>query len=343
VSAQNPFDATKISTAQRIELIRIAAQKLAQNPRDANMLLQSGMLHAAEKRYEEAIRLFKRALAAKKKDITILQNLADTCSAAGRYIEAKKYCRKLLEQEPRNRDYLVFTAEVFEKMGNADQALPVWQKLNRFYPKDPTHMQKLAACYRLLGKMDEANALYEEIQEIDPGHAETLYLYSNSKKFSPDEVDGAIERIDRAIEQNADDDISTANLLYSSGKVYLDTKRYDEAFERYIRANKQRLPSVPGNPHAPFESNKHAFDKQYFAARKDFGLQTDQPIFILGMPRSGTTLVESICGAHSQVTAGDELSYMDMLAKPMGINSPDKTQFLGQLLEMSKERSVAKA
>ena len=181
-------------------------------------------------------------------------------------------------------------------------------------------LHDLGRVHSMAGNHETAIEFYEKASNLDPNYGMALYSLTTAKRFRPEEIDGFIARCNVALQHTTDLSIA-ANLNYGCGKILDDVGRHDEAFPFFVEANRLRMPAR-GPLVPPFWKNSvEAFPKSLFLMRQGTGLPTRQPIFVFGMPRSGTTLTESLLGAHSKISAGDEQNYMSGYSDHFGMNS----------------------
>ena len=314
---------------QRMTLLRQAEAILKENPRNRDMLAQSGILYMADGNMKQAIDRLQAAHKLDKKNPTVISHLINAYNQAKQYQGAKKFARKLVDLAPRNGDYLKVYAENLEYCGQYEQALQAWQRLMRQQPGATLPVRSYAECLRTMGRMSEALEWFAKALELDPLEPASLYMIAQSKRHSAEEVPAMVERIERSIAKT-EDVILRANLHFGAGKILTDAGRYDEAFEHYRRANESRLEATPAEREHAFRDSLRktqnamaCYDKTLFAEKAGLGDSWDAPIFILGMPRSGTTLTESLVAGHSLVVAGDELAYIGRITKGTGQNDSE--------------------
>jgi len=325
-------DPAKLSTPQRLQLMRQMEGILKNDPKNPELWCNIGVLHAADERWEEAQKHYKKALSFRKNDPEILKRTVEAFTKPLELVQARKYARKLLDVAPRDPDSYLIYSDVLMKMGAADKSVELLDRALKYMPGHLILLNQLAESYKSAGRMAEADAVYERIIEIDPYDAEALYRRSHNHKFTKEEAEAIEPQLLTSLERQQRDE-HRASVLYSAGKVFHDCGEYDKAFEYLKKANELRTPASSKRVFNEITNAKAGFTNAFVTARqgKGYGLETDQPIFILGMPRSGTTLTESICGAHSKITAGDEQSYMGGLTKPLGLQSDNTSLFVSRL------------
>jgi tetratricopeptide (TPR) repeat protein len=182
---------------------------------------------------------------------------------------------------------------------------------------DPEYLPAMfnrAGLHEEAGQKDEAIELYRRIRTLDPGHWGALARIACASRVESAD-DGIVETLKSAIEETKDDRLAREELLFALGKSLDDLGRYDEAFAAYRSANelgKLRVPPYdrPGAEKA-FDRLMNVFDAAWIE-RSSTG-STETPIFICGMFRSGSTLVEQLLAAHPAVTAGGELDFLPWL------------------------------
>jgi tetratricopeptide (TPR) repeat protein len=330
--------AQDLNAMQRMALMRQARAAVERNPKNVDALLAIAGILGAENSPAEAIDWLQKALSVRKKDVDILRRLVAAASEARQFLLARKYARKLCELAPRQEEHHRLLAKVLEEMGQPRAAIAAYEKAEQLRPGDPDTLVAIGRCHGFAGEHEQALLYYRKALAADPGHAMALYSYGSVHKFKPGEEGDFVSRIDGALDR-AQDPVLRASLLYSAGKALDDSGRHGEAFQRWIRANAERAPQEPVGFLAPFVNMSEAVTRDYIAMRRDFGLPTDRPVFIVGMPRSGTTLTESLIGAHSKVTAGDELMHFAAICKKLGRETGVSGAFRRNLEELTPARS----
>lgn len=330
------LELSKLSTQQRIRLIQMAEAVLAKEPKNVEALINIGMLLFHEARYKAAIPYLKRSTSLKKKNERVLRVLAESYYITKEYALASRIRRKLYEIKPRNLDYMCEYAESLQVAGKTDLATSIYDKALKQAPENADVCYLVASHFRKLGKYDKVNEMLAKIQIIEPGHPESLYLYCNSRKFSRPEVLEILPHIENAI-KITNDKVDFCNLQYAAGKILQDIGDFSSAFDHFKKANDNRISEIDGNMRTPFVNAKMTFTKNYLKERTQFGSSKENMIFILGMPRSGTTLIESLCAAHSDITAGDELIFMTSISKGLGSESSATDQYYKSMNAYSGE------
>jgi tetratricopeptide (TPR) repeat protein len=332
--------AKDLTALQRNALMQRVMIALRRDPRNIDALLTLAGLQGAEENFDAAIATLHKALALKKKSPDILRRLLSAANDKNDLALARKYARKLVEVEPRNADNYRSYGLIVELMGNAAQAIDIYKKAEGLHPRHASTLHDIGRCYGLKGDHASAVEYYRKSLEADPHFALALYNYAASRKFTREEADAFIIKAREAatMEKNTADGSVHANLHYAMGKVLDETGRTDEAFEEFRKANDLRKTERSGPPMVQFLNLAETYTRETFAEKAGMGNPTRQPIFIVGMPRSGTTLTESICGAHSKVTAGDEQTFISEIASSLGSHTAAQGAYARSVRRLDKQR-----
>jgi len=261
-----------------------------------------GSLKEAADAFQAAIRLDPRAVGP-------YNNLAQLEMRRQNPDEALRLYRTALDIEPRNGHLHMNLANALLALGDVEPAITHYkQALVSLVNVADVHYG-LAQALRDIGEIEEALKHYEQAMRLDPSHADAMLSFS----MIADTVDETQQsRIRTAYEKSPMKSQQRMLLSFALGKVEDLNKDFGAAFEYYQEGNairEQQLHYSIETTRAEFQQVMSAFDRQFFADRAGFGISDDRPIFILGMPRSGTTLVEQILASHSLVTGTGELAY----------------------------------
>ncbi len=285
------------------------ARRIAGDTPDAMELL--GRCHAARGAWNDAADVFSAALASAPDDLALALRLAEACDTAGRSDEAITWYRYVLEREPAQKQARIACTLVLRRGGRVDEALACLREGLELDPDDIELRHNEAAQLDETGCFEEALAGYRAVLAAQPGHALALGSLLRMKGYEAD-----VELAERAaaIARNPDaPQFDRVFLHYSLGRYHDYRAGYDDAFENYQAANALQASTFPYL--APM------LERYVDAAVRRFTPETcrdtegdvfedaGRPIFIVGMPRSGTTLTEQILASHSAVFGGGEIDY----------------------------------
>ena len=267
-------------------------------------------------------RLEKEDKAAEKTAAALLQRAAGF-SEQGRLSEALNLCRRAVEKEPGNFPAQSNLGNVLARLGKTEEAAEAYGNALAMEPSSVSVLSNLALLKAETGDRDDALGLYRRILEIDPTDAEVFHDLSLLKTFASDDPDlAAMEKLRAELPTDTE---KTMFLDFALAKVLDDLGRHDRAFERLASANRLKRASIDydvARDEALADRIIGAFDKPFLDAQGSPGHMDDKPIFIIGMPRSGTTLVEQVLASHSQVVGAGELNHFRDVVMGFGAAGP---------------------
>jgi tetratricopeptide (TPR) repeat protein len=274
-----------------------------------------GQLCQQEGDPHEAIAWYEQGLEREPNSARIHTNLASALEDQDRFAEAADRFRHALQLEPHYAEAHNGLGHVLHEQGLYQEAVSHYQEVVRLYPQHAQAHCNLGTISEELGKADEARAYFRESVRLDPDHAGAYaQLATMLRDKLPDDDLAAIERL---LSRRGLGLGRRSALLFGLAQ-YLDAKGdYAKAARHLEEGNAlcQRLWEKRGTQydpslHARFVDGLLATcTADYFGRVRGFGLETERPIFIVGLPRSGTTLTEQVLASHSQVFGAGELCY----------------------------------
>jgi tetratricopeptide (TPR) repeat protein len=221
----------------------------------------------------------------------------------------------LLAKDPANRSHLERRAELLARTGREEEALAIIQPLLAETPDGSLHL--LAAQWlRALGRTDEAIAALRHATHIPASTGHAWWGLANLKTVSLSDADIAKMR-DALRGDNLGDD-NRALIHFALGKAFEDHGDPEQAFRNYSEANRLQRAAAPYDAtqiETLVRKSVVAFTKPFFEGRADNGCKAEGPIFIVGMHRAGSTLLEQILSSHSKIEGTGELPYIGNLAR----------------------------
>ena len=314
------------------------------SPQQNTRFQQAVQAHTAGK-LEFAERSYRTLLAEKVRLPALFNNLAMICMQSGREDEALSLLKRALALDPGFIDARINLAAVYEQLHETDKAISLYEGLVSQNPGMIVARYLLANQLKAQGKLDEAMAHYQTIMEQQPDYTQAHFTYSGAHKYK----DADDPHIAAMLELNQRQDIGPdgrIQLSFALAKAYEDLGDYPRAFDYLKTGNDLRYRkynySIEGDQ-ALIENIMETFSREALQSLQVEGQASDRPIFIVGMPRSGTSLVEKILASHSDVFGAGELEYMYSLAvqqffsqsgsflfKPLDFYSKDKYETLGK-------------
>lgn len=317
---------------------------LRQNPEDAGAALilgaiaeRCGALREAENLYRRGALLAPAYLEARTALATLLNN-------TGRYEEALAVLEEALARDSNHQIALSLKSTLLVQYRRLDEAKTVLRRLLRAHPRDARGWMSYAHVLKTTGQVEESIAAYRRAADADPTSGNPWWGLSNLKtvKFEPRDI----ARMKAVLEGAGLSDDDRIHLYFALGKALDDARSYAEAFEAYAQGNAIRLAKAPHEPelvHHNVLKSERVFTPAFFAARAGAGYPAPDPIFIVSMPRSGSTLVEQILASHPAIEGTEELHDMERIASDLAPNRPpgaylDEIEGLGhaRLRELGK-------
>lgn len=316
-------------------------QAIALVPNYGNAHLSLGNLLTDYGMYDDAAAQFRQMLSFTPNARVVRFNLANTLKLARRYKEAADVAREMLQAEPNDPTGHNIMATFLWSIGRQEEAEASARRAIELNPKFADAYATLGLVLTAVGRFDEAVECFNRTLELQPDHAEAIHRLSTaSKDYSTREF---AERIEALLAEERPP-ARIAALRFALGKIYDDIGDYERAFEHYQAANLTAVPEVGFQPEAwddVMNRRMAVFTPGFFTAHKDFASDSRRPIFIFGMPRSGTTLTEQIIASHPEVAPGGELDAMPTLIRQLPRRLGTKTEFPECVEEMSAEAARA--
>lgn len=233
--------------------------------------------------------------------------------------EALAQAEELLRRDPKNAGYRNLEAAVLARLGETDRALEAYEKVLRSHPKQPKGWMSYGHTLKTAGRQGEAVAAYRKSIAQLPSLGEAYWSLANLKtfRFKPEEIDAMRTQLART---DLDDE-DRYHLDFALAKALEDMADYAQSFAHYDSANtlrkKKQNYSAEELPRT-VERMRALFTPEFFAARAGWGNPAPDPIFVVGLPRSGSTLIEQILSSHSQVEGTMELPDIMAIARDLG-------------------------
>ena len=311
--------------SKQFEEITIKGRALINEFPNQEILINiTSLAFSAIGKHTEARELLKKFLKKEPDNHTILNNLGLVSTSMGENEEAENFYIRALEAKSDFIDSLINLGNLKNKQNKTNEAKKYFLQALKINNNLEQAKISLAAHYDQVGDFDEAKKLYNEILENNPNN--TLADKSLSLIHKYEKGDPHILKMEDKISQTTNvEDVK--RLSFALGKAYEDTKEYDKSFKFYKSANDIQNENINYNIQEEnnlFKNIKKTFDTINLEPQKNLGQKI---IFIVGMPRSGTTLIEQILSSHQNVYGAGELSFLtevienNLLIKDKNLNN----------------------
>ncbi|PBC03095.1 sulfotransferase [Mesorhizobium sp. WSM3860] len=269
---------------------------------------------------EAALRYFGRAIAEEPKNPYYHLSLGEAYGKLSEYSAAINHIQYALEVQPDLIEALCALGRVYTQFDKPDLALPLYEKALKINRDHPKARIGIAAALAGLGRMDEAASYLEEAIERHIDVAAAYYDLVQTRKFTEEPAE--LQSILRELNSPGLKPEAKASLNYAAGKVENDLKRYAAAFGHFKKAKQAEGYKFDIDQYRRFiDLTIETFTPELFAERSGCGNPSEAPVFVVGMPRSGTTLTEQICASHPEVHGAGELSKLRRVANAIGLQA----------------------
>lgn len=289
--------------------------------------------------YTEAIKHCETALVIAPNSPEAHINIANALGAIDRPQDALAHYQKAIANDPSNPEPYTRASFALYRLGKIQEAVAVCEKAVALKPNHGGALAQLGNSLRALGRMNEATQCYEKAIANMPADANVYHSLVNSKRMTVDDQHFiAIKELADKMELfGTDDQIS---LHFALGKAFDDVNEYQKSFQHFRKGNALKRQQFVEYDEADslmrFDRIIAAFSSEMLQEKKDFGDPSNVPIFIVGMPRSGSTLVEQVLASHTNIFGAGELREFGNLASkivgPEGSTFPEAAAFLSSEL-----------
>ncbi len=316
--------------------IPIFQQWLELDPKNASAWYQMGVTFDRLQGVEAAAECWRRALAVQPDFKPALVALADLLRASQLREEAEAAYREAIRQTPRDSDLYCKLAALLTEMQRTDEALQVLDLTSGFDPDSPAVLCQRGITLSVCGDLDGAVARLHHAISLAPDFYEAYVYLTSLKKIPLD--DPVYQRLENAahIPGNLEDPGRCVNIQFSRARILQDNGDYERAFPCFTACKTARRSFVPyshDGQAASFSAIRQLFDDAYIERMQGSGSQSDTPIFIIGMPRSGTTLLEQCLARHPEVRAGGEMVLLHAALRRR-LNERYRTDLAGGLRDL---------
>jgi len=283
---------------------------MAINPTSAGVLFNRGIALHDLGRFEEAVASFDTALTFAPLSAAALNSRGLSLQALHRLPEALASFERALEIESGHLAALCNRGSVLRDLNRYEDALVCYDQA---IGRDPSFVfahNSRGDLLRDLGRFGDARAAFERAMALDPSAGTYVVNLTAVKTFTADDpLIGRLEALSARPARLTSE--NRAKFGYALGKIHDDCGNHERAFEHYMRGAEAKRSIVSYDEAATmqlFNRIEAVFSADFIAARSGFGDPAARPIFVVGMPRSGTTLVEQILASHSEVFGAGELA-----------------------------------
>jgi tetratricopeptide (TPR) repeat protein len=304
VTAFSMFADNEISDAE--ELLRRYLLTHGNHVEGMRLLAQIGVRMDV---YDDAEILLESALAIAPEYDALRYDYVLVLLRRHKHVRAREEIEKLLRKDPLNRDYRTTHATICTGFGDYEKAVPMYREILGESPDRPEVHLSIAHALKTIGRTRDAIDSYRAAAAGRPRFGDAYWSLANLKTYRFTDSEIAQMRADEAAVRVGLED--RYHLCFALGKALEDRGDYAESFKYYERGNALKKSESRYRPE-PLERNARlqaeVCTREFFSARQGVGCDSPAPIFIVGLPRSGSTLLEQILASHTQVEGTMELA-----------------------------------
>lgn len=300
--------------AQAIERLQ---EVIAINPRHAIAHAKLGAAHFDLGRYREAEDAFRRAIELKADCADAHLNLGVLLQLKGEFAASETALRRAVKQDPANPEALVGLGMTLAMRGHMTEAKSRLEKALRLKPSNASALCAHGWAASIEGRFEEAEKWYRAAIESDPQKSAAWAWLSGLRRMTPEDSDW-LEGVRRTLAGGVPP-LEESRLRFAMGKYFDDLGKYSRAFEEYTRGNelfKRLVPPYDRAARTAFVDDMiHVYTKDRLAQPLQGSCDSARPVFVTGMMRSGTSLVEQIIASHPEAVGAGELDFWSDAAR----------------------------
>jgi tetratricopeptide (TPR) repeat protein len=287
---------------------------IQQNPRYIEAHNNLGQLLFAQKKEVEALRILGEALKFAPKNVQTLLLTAKIQLRRANLAAAEQAIKLAMQEEPESSEALTLLGQVLHETDRYEEAIEVLEKALKKMPDNPEALNFYGVALKSVGRLDEARDHIIKALKLNDGMYGAYANLNDLVDFSEgigEELFNRMEAIFESVPNQEAEQFLALHFAYA--KALDDRGQHEKALEHYItggRMKRKQLEYKESDTFAFFDAIREAFPKEAFENRKYEGLDDDRFVFIVGMPRSGSTLVEQILSSHPDVYGAGEVKYL---------------------------------
>lgn len=311
---------------------------LRDDPRHPDALNLMGVLAVEADRFAIAVDYLRKAVEVDPSEAVYRNNLGNALLVHSLPDEAIPHLKKAAQLDPKYADAMCNLGKAYRTIGDAERAKKWFEKALK---ADPGFLRAKAGLAELLvelGRTEEATVAFREVLAVDPRQIEALWGLAIARRF--EEGDPEIASIETALKDPTLRADQRAPLHHALGKICNDTGRWDDAVAHFIQGKKDKALKFYMDLHRrTYANQRQVFTRTFFAARPGYGVSDERPVFIVGMPRSGTTLTEQILASHPRVHGLGELPVIRKIGQALSYGRVEPKDFTDAVTAVDATRT----
>ena len=299
-----------------VDAEKLCKDLIKQNPKQVYLYNLLGLILAENRKTEEAIEYYNSGLKIDPKNPSIYNNLGNLYKSINDYDLAESYFIKSINLDEKISEHHNNLGNLYLDLNKFNEAIKSFKKAIKHNAQFFPSYYNLGILHINIGKFDLAKIYLTKAINLNN------YLFSAHRSLSQitkyNAKDKHFNLLKKIYSNSKMDNAGQSQICFALGKAYDDCKNYNKAFHYYKIGNDLRRKSILfflNDEKEEFDTIKKIFNKEMFKFKDIKFNKSQMPIFIVGMPRSGTTLIEQVISSHPDVYGGDELNYLPNLVK----------------------------
>lgn len=286
------------------------------DPRHADGWHMQALVASQERQFDRAIELFRHTVTLRPNFAEAHNNMGNVCKEAGRFDQAVECYRKAVRLRPDNAVFHSNLGSGLHQMGEFDAAKKSFGKAIHLKPDYDDAWCNLAVIHSILGEKDEKNKACEKTLELRPSYGQAYHMLAQDHTWK--DKGARFAQMEKFLEDASLPLEDRIHIGFALGKISEDLGQHDAAFAYFARANllKRRTVNLDiHNSRTQVGEMIQLFTQEWIAAHAAHGHKDTRPVFIVGLPRSGTTLIEQILDRHTEVHGAGELLHISQIVR----------------------------
>ena len=297
------------------EAISYYQKSLQLDPNFADAYYNLGTIFQDKKQFDEAISCYQKAIQINPTDSDAYYNIGRVLQEKQQLDEAVTCYQKALQLNPNFVDAYNNIGIILQEKQQLNEALSCFQKAIQLNPNFFEAYNNMGNVFIVQGKLNEGIRCFKKALQLNPNYTEALLNLVSNQSLSYDDLKELFKFTKELIKHDMSEN-DKIHIYFAMGKLCDNLEMFKESFEYYRFGNMLKRARVEFNidSHVDYLSRiKKTFSADFIEHRKSWGSNSEMPIFIFGMPRSGTTLVEQILASHPDVYGGGELQFFTQM------------------------------
>lgn len=300
---------------------------LKDNPKNVTAMRLLATIAVETMHHDEAIRLLLQATELAPDFVGAIVDLGLAYQEQSQLLDAIEWFDRAVSLEPNSAQIHYLLATALAPAAQTNKAVQSYKRAVELRPNHAAAWLGLGHVLKTVGEQEQAIKAYRQCLEVKPDNGEAYWSLANLKTYKLSDDD--ISTLETAVETEVEPQ-SKVNMLFSLAKAYEDREHFDTAWRYYTLGNNTQRVRERYDPVETEVTNKAILDvfrSDFLSQAKDQGNPDPAPIFIVGLPRSGSTLIEQILASHSLVEGTSELPYLARVATSLNRNRADGVNY----------------